>query len=169
MKKITTFFTTILLASIMLTTAVPISAHASAKEDKALTHDFTEVIDSDLIAPFSYHPHPEAGGGFEHVFRQYGDSRHADSLTKAMNAVAGSAVGIGILKYAPSRYSTALSVIGQALVGLMGGVSGTRYYTVTTYIYPGTTPINERIRVVTEVYSNATRTQRISRQSDFVR
>lgn len=162
-------FTTILLASIILTTAVPLNAYASTKEDTTIAHDFTEEIDSDFITPFSYNPHPEAGGGFEHVFRQYGDSRHADSLTRAMNSVAQSAVGIGILKYVPGKYSRALSIIGKNLVGLMGGVSGTRYYTVTTYIYPGTTPINERIRVVTEVYSNAARTQLISRQSDFVR
>ena len=169
MKKITTLFTTILLASIILTTAVPLNAYASTKEDTTIAHDFTEEIDSDFITPFSHHPHFEAGGGFEHVFRQYGDSRDADSIRKAMNSVAQSVVGIGIQKYAPGKYSKALSIIGKTLVGLMVRDRGTRYYTVTTYIYPGTTPMNDRIRVVTEVYSNAARTQLISRQSDFVR
>lgn len=169
MKKITTFFATSLLASIILTTTVPLNAYASTKEDTTLAHDFIEEINLDLITPYSYHPHPEAGGGFETVYTQYGDSRHADSLTAAMNAVAASAVGEGIRRLVPSKYSATLSTIGKVLVNLMGGVSGTRYYTVTTYIYPGTTPINERIRVVTEIYSNAARTHLISRQSDFVR
>lgn len=167
MRKIVTLSLTTLITSTLFATVVPLNAYASTKENAAISHEFTEETDSKLITP-QYQPVIVEGGGYEHVFTQYGDSRNADTITNAFNNLAKGAVGAGIKQFAPKKYSTVLNLAARTIMDLFGGTSSTEYYTVTTYIYYGNTSVADRVRVVTEVYRDSARTQLKSRTSDFV-
>lgn len=168
MKKIATFFVAILMATTLLTAVVPVHAHASTQGDIKTTNETTEKTEADLITPYSYEPHPEAGGGFERVFTQYGNSKNANTISGWVNRLAAGAVGGAIAAYAPWAHSWALGVGATSLIDLFSGTSVTEYYTVTTYIYYGNGNVADRTRVVTEVYRDSARTQLKGRRSNFL-
>ena len=168
MKKIITLFLTILLASTLLTTAVPIYANASTMDNTDSITNTKEKIETDVIKPL-HQIHPIEGGGFERVFTQYGNSKSADTISKAFNQFAAGAIGMGISLYAPWAHSEILGLAASTLVGMFGGTSATEYYTVTTYLLYGNGRESDRTRVVTEVYRDSARTQLKSRKSNFLR
>lgn len=167
MKKITTFFVAMLLTLTLLTTVPTIYAQASAIDDTVSINNLEKNIDADLLITPHNQIHPIAGGGFERVFRQYGNSRNANTISKAFNQFAAGAIGLGVRKYIPWAHSDVLGLAVNVLVGLFSG-SATEYYTVTTYIYYGNGSIANRTRVVTEVYRDSARTQLKARRSNFL-
>lgn len=167
MKKITTLFLAILLASTFLTTAMPIYANASSMDSADSITNTNEKIDADLITPYNQ-IHPIAGGGFQRVFTQYGNSKNANTISKAFNQFVSGAIGIGIKRYVPWAHSDILGLAARTLVNMFGGTSATEYYTVTTYIYYGNGSVADRTRVVTEVYRDSARKQLKARRSNFL-
>lgn len=169
MKKTASFFAILLLASLILTVTVPIKAYAIATDETEIRQDFTAELDDNFIVPYANNPHMDAGnGGFERVFKQYGNSKNADTIRKAFNNLAAGAIGIGIATYAPAGRQKILNLAATTLVPLFSKNRTTEYYTVTTYVYYGKGSVADRSRVVVEVYRDSARTQLKARRSNFL-